>query len=94
MASVTYSFNFGERTMSDETEYTITVSGASIPSNAVITSGYFSFTIGIGSGYSSSESMRLRKFYINSSESYIGYGKAYGDSTWWDVSNRVYFEDD
>ena len=46
MGSVTYYFNFGEKRMSDEVDYTITVTGDSIPSNAVITSGTFSFTIG------------------------------------------------
>lgn len=90
MASVTYDFNFGEKGMSDEVDYTITVTGDPIPSDAVITSGTFSFTIGLN-GYSSSETMRLRKFYINGLENYIGYGKAYGDSTWWDTSNRITF---
>lgn len=90
MASVTYNFNFGEKGMSDEVDYTITVTGDPIPSDAVITSGTFSFTIGLN-GYSSSETMRLRKFYINGLDNYIGYGKAYGDSTWWDTSNRVTF---
>ena len=90
MASVTYNFNFGENGMSDEMDYTITVTGDPIPADAVITSGTFSFTIGL-SGYSSDETMRLKKFYINGLENYIGYGKAYGDSTWWDTSNRVTF---
>lgn len=90
MGSVTYDFNFGEKGMSDEVDYTITVTGDPIPSDAVITSGTFSFTIGLN-GYSSSETMRLRKFYINGLKNYIGYGKAYGDSTWWDTSNRITF---
>ena len=45
MSSVTYYFNFGEKGMSDEVNYTITVTGDSIPANAVITSDTFSFTI-------------------------------------------------
>ena len=92
MGSVTYYFNFGERGMSDEVDYTINVTGDSIPSNAVITSGTFSFTIGVGRWTSNDNTMRLRKFYINGLENYIGYGKAYGDSTWWDISNRITFE--
>ena len=92
MGSVTYYFNFGEKGMSDEVDYTITVTGDSIPSNAVITSGTFSFTIGVGRWTSNDNTMRLRKFYINGLDNYIGYGKAYGDSTWWPISNRITFE--
>lgn len=88
MASVTYYFDFGENYMGDAVDYTTTVYtyGDTIPSNAVITSATYSFTVGISSGYSG-KTIKLKKIYVNGSTSYL-----YGSSGWLDASNRVYFE--